>query len=484
MYTQQAEVSGKSLNSTRLRATTGCVAILGAFALGDRANGGVPNPVVTGPIPALATPGDPSHNYPFFSTSVDLASYGYVEEEFFFEGTANRYNTPPLGTGTIIDSGHAYRTRMVVRRPVSPTKFNGTVLVEWQNVTVGFDADLAWEAFSDYIIRKGYAWVGVSAQRVGVDQPTTGLRNWSPNRYGTLDVTEGGTITPVDALSYDIFSQAIQAVRSPVGIYPLNTLHAERVIAMGVSQSAYRLAVYHNSIHPLAGVVDGFLLVGGTMASFAEPSLRTDLNVKVFKLLSETDIALLTEVALRQPDSDHFRRWEVAGAAHIDFQALETLRPLVIREGFAFPFPVCTLPPLSRIPYRFTGYAAIDHLVRWITDNTQPPSAPEITVVSAGPPVVVARDSFGNALGGIRLPQFDVPTATNTGVNSGAGLCRLFGSYQPFDDATLNSLYSNHGVYVNQVTQSARKNVWNGFLLQGEAAVTIEEAAHSGFGKK
>jgi hypothetical protein len=77
-----------------------------AFLLGFCCNTAVPNPTVIGPIPATAAPGDPSHNYPFFSTTVDLAANDYVEEEFFLEGTANRYNTPPLATGSIIDSGH------------------------------------------------------------------------------------------------------------------------------------------------------------------------------------------------------------------------------------------------------------------------------------------------------------------------------------------------------------------------------------------
>jgi hypothetical protein len=67
----------------------------------------VSNPKVTGPIPATAAPGDPSHDYPFFCTTIDLSSSGYVEEEFFFEGTANRYNTPAGATGSVMDAGHA-----------------------------------------------------------------------------------------------------------------------------------------------------------------------------------------------------------------------------------------------------------------------------------------------------------------------------------------------------------------------------------------
>jgi hypothetical protein len=41
----------------------------------------------------------------------------YVEEEFFFEGTANRYTIPTgvppnSATGALLDGGHPYKTRM------------------------------------------------------------------------------------------------------------------------------------------------------------------------------------------------------------------------------------------------------------------------------------------------------------------------------------------------------------------------------------
>ena len=52
----------------------------------------IPSPTVIGPIPATAPLGDPSHNYPFFATDMDLASHGYIEEEYFIKGTANQYN--------------------------------------------------------------------------------------------------------------------------------------------------------------------------------------------------------------------------------------------------------------------------------------------------------------------------------------------------------------------------------------------------------
>src|SRR5262245_21996930 len=50
---------------------------------------------ITGPIPSTAQPGDPSHNYVFYSTPFDLKRAGYVEQEFFISGTATRYSSNP-----------------------------------------------------------------------------------------------------------------------------------------------------------------------------------------------------------------------------------------------------------------------------------------------------------------------------------------------------------------------------------------------------
>src|SRR5437867_1983850 len=74
----------------------------------------LPNPAVPGPIAATVIPGNSTHDYPFFATNHELATHGYVEEEFFIQGSANRYNTPAQTTGTIVDGDHPYKTRVVV----------------------------------------------------------------------------------------------------------------------------------------------------------------------------------------------------------------------------------------------------------------------------------------------------------------------------------------------------------------------------------
>src|SRR5262249_21381648 len=100
-----------------------------------------PVPVVTGPVSG-GTLGKPNSSAP----PPLLSDAGYVEEEFFLSGTASSYQADGnwaqdgMWTATA-DQTADYTTRALVRRPTDPAKFNGTVLVEWLNVSGG--ADLA-----------------------------------------------------------------------------------------------------------------------------------------------------------------------------------------------------------------------------------------------------------------------------------------------------------------------------------------------------
>jgi hypothetical protein len=468
-------------------ATLGVVFAFGATAA---------SPTVTGPIAATAAVGDPSHQYPFFAALEDLKGHGYVEQEYFISGTANRYNTPDGATGSVIDGDHKYTTRIVVRRPASASNFNGTVVVEWNNVTAGHDLDIDWYQAHDYFIRSGIAYIGVTPQRIGVEA----LKVWNSERYESLDVTADGTITN-DALSYDIFADVARAVRKPSGVDLLGGLKARRIFATGHSQSAGRLAIYLNSVHPLAPVFDAVVVHGGG------GKIRTDLDIKVWKLLSETDV-INNQAANRQPDTNNFRSWEVAGDSHVDTQFTASSGALARRDGNpiapgftpglgrggnanAAPAPAapagnpCAQPPYSHVPFYQVMDAAFDHLEAWVKDGTPPPSAPPIEVTSAGPPAVIARDKNGNSLaGGIRLAEIAVPTGVNTGQNSGAGFCRLYGTHQDFDAATVNALYASHAAYVAAVKDVTERNLKAGYILRPEADATIAAAERSNIGQR
>jgi hypothetical protein len=425
---------------------------------------------VEGPLPGTA-PGDPASpdvedTYPWLATHVDLDRAGYVEEEFLVAGEADAYST----AGELLATDVPYRTRIVVRRPEQPRRFNGTVVAEWQNVTAGYDLDALWG--HEHLVRSGYAWVGISAQRVGVQQ----LASWSPARYGDLDVTGGGRFT-ADELSYDIFAQAAAALRvrpatagSGGGARPLGRLRAETLLAVGASQSAGRLAVYYDRVLPqVEPVFDGYGFVVGSAPTRAgaEP---------VFQVLSETDVRSPN----RPADTDRFRRWEVAGTAHSGWNGQEYRRPLLERDLGTAPTYACARPPFSRVPLHHVVGAALDHLVRWAEQGTPPPTAPPLELHPDGTKV---RDELGLARGGIRLSQVEAPTALNTGDNSGETFCRLFGTHVPFDDATLDALHPDHGGYVLDVARADARNVRAGYLSPADALANLVEAARSDVGR-
>jgi Alpha/beta hydrolase domain len=421
-------------------------------------------PEVEGPIPG-APPGDPAsgdlaETYPFFATHFDLAGAGYVEEEFYLSGLADGF----APTGARVASDVPYRTRIVVRRPVSPAQFNGVVLMEWQNVTAGYDLDALWNP--EHVTRSGYTWVGVSAQRVGVDF----LRGWSPTRYGELDVT-GARAHLADELSYDIFAQAAQAVRSPRGADPMAGLAVDQVLAIGASQSAGRMTTYYNNILPQADtpVFDGYAFVVGSAPSRVgeEP---------VFHVLSETDVRTPDG---RRADSEVYRRWEVAGSAHSGWNGQVYRRPISDRDlpGGA-PEYECDNPPFSRVPLHYVTTKAYDHLVAWV-DGVQPPHAPYLTFSG---PTTKLRNELGLAQGGIQLSQVSVPIALNTGDNSGETFCFLFGTHLPFDGELLAELYPSHGRYVSAVARAGNANVRAGFIDRTDAVADVAAAARSGVG--
>ena len=443
----------------------------------------ISTPVVTGPV---TTPGT------IFSASiVDLSPYGYLEQEFFLEGKARRYeiktiqgNAAPIDTiypihfyhylegingyATPIDTLYHYKTRIIVRRPAVREKFNGTVVVEWLNVSSMYDVDSDWWQLQDHLMKSGYAWVGVSAQQAGIHS-SSGLRKWNPARYGRLDVTADSTLVQ-DQLRFDIFSQAIIALKGAQKIRPLGNLKPEIMIATGHSQSALMLTSYYNLIQPISRIIDGFLIHG------AGGKLRTDIPAKAFKVNAETDVIELDQVAFRQPDTDRIITWEIAGTSHADQTFLDFHSAICKRDFGSFNQKECDQPRCSLIPFYYGFAASVDHLNLWIRDNIVPPAGKPISVLHTKPVVLIERDNYGNAMGGIRLPQFDVPVAMNSGKNSGPGACRYYGSHKGFDPSTLKLLYPTFQVYINKFIKSARENLKSGYILKADTSRMLDEA--------
>ena len=163
-------------------------------------------------------PGSGAHGYPYDAVpatpaiagapSIDLNAAGYVEREFTMSGGAKMYqqngwwSSNGAWSASVAQSTSVpYTTRLLVRYPTNPAKFNGTVVVEWLNDTTGGDQDPVWSELYTELLDQGYAYVGVTAQTAGMSD----LKTWDPQRYGALGDSNDGQ-------SYDIFTQAAQVV--------------------------------------------------------------------------------------------------------------------------------------------------------------------------------------------------------------------------------------------------------------------------------
>ena len=218
---------------------------------------------VTGPFPV----GSHTFNNTLYGTSFNLSKVGYEKSQFFVSGTAHSY-TPaqPLtsdGKWAVTTGVSApYKTRIAVYRPINPKKFNGTVVVEWLNVSGGTDDSPDWTLSHNELIRDGFAWVGISAQQVGVNSAkTTESAEYSPLSH------------PGDSFSYDIFSQAGQAVRRDSSRI-LGGLRLHTLIAAGESQSAGRLMTYIDAIQPIRTSTKVFWSTANSVLALHFPKRR------------------------------------------------------------------------------------------------------------------------------------------------------------------------------------------------------------------
>lgn len=420
--------------------------------------------------------------------------YGYTENEYFIDGTATSYQTK----GSWNEDGRwdvetdvtaPYTTRIVVRLPQDKGRFNGTVLVEWLNVSAGMDADPDWSFAHDELMRSGYGYIGVSAQKAGIvaggaKLPIPGfeakpLQEWDPQRYAALS-------HPGDQFSYDMFTQAAATTRDPSGEKPFADYDVHTLLAAGESQSAGRMTTYVNAIQPKTQLFDGFLIHsrgGGGAALNAAPSspapklvsIRSDVGVPVFQLETETDLFGLGFHPARQPDTDALRTWEIAGTAHADQFTLDA----GIESGHEWD-PKANIDfsalcgTINDGPQTYVVRALVAALRTWVVEGTPPPTADPIKVVDGA----IARDADGNALGGIRTAAVDVPIAQLSGDQAGSTsvICSLFGFTKPFTAERLAALYPNHADYVTKVRTATQSAVDKGFVLPADQAEIVAAA--------
>ncbi|HXZ62372.1 MAG TPA: alpha/beta hydrolase domain-containing protein [Acidimicrobiales bacterium] len=535
---QSASGAPTTLRPGRPKCALGVLCLLAGLTGGAVAGAGPAAPAAAA-TPAIATPTVegpilPSSGISYLgSTTFSPSAVGYEQSEFFLSGTATAYTsaTPLSANGRwhVTPAATApYTTRVVVYRPVDPARFDGTVVVEWLNVTGGIDAPAAWLNAHVQMIRDGMAFVGVDAQAAGIygqagsiaaADGAGGIKQMDPTRYAPLN-------HPGDSFSYSIYAQAGQALRSD-GTRLLGGLTPKHVIALGESQSAFRLVTYIDAIAPLAPHVydayfvysrgsDGADLSQSPQATIATPTptyIRTDLHVPVFLFETESDLLGLGYLAARQPPTPEIREWETAGTAHDDTYGLlysrsDTGSGAADSEAFASmlnppkdPIPgiVDCAAPINAGSHTYELRAALQAVNRWVTTGQAPVQSPRLKVDPSDHSKFLT-DANGNALGGIRSPQVAAPVATLSGVGqpgapavpanagsatgavSGQLLCGIFGTTTPFSAAKLAALYPTHADFVKKWDAATSAEVKEGYLLPADAATLDRVAAESSVG--
>ncbi len=429
------------------------------------------------------------------STPPDLKTVGYVEHEFVAAGTATDYQATgeltPDGRWTFEpDTSAAYRTRILVRRPAKAADFSGTVVVEWMNVSGGVDANPDYANLSEEITRHGDAWVGVTAQLIGVNGGpvlvTTpgnegvqgkGLKALDPARYGSLE-------HPGDGYSFDIYTQVARALRKRGAA--LGGRKAKQVLAAGESQSAVALTTYYNGVQPLTQAFDGFFVhsrafatlplvapgeyadLAGSIGTSTTAIFRTDLDAPVLELQVEGDVTgVLNSAAARQSDTDRFRLWEVAGNSHADVRLIgEELNDLLDCGA-----------PINNGPMHFVAKAAFRALDTWVRTGQAPPKAPRLELTDEDPPQI-RRDTDGIAVGGIRTPLVDVPVDVLSGASPPNPdlICMLLGSTTPLSADRLAELYPSRAAYTRRYNAAVDKAIEAGFVLEADRKALLAYA--------
>jgi hypothetical protein len=424
------------------------------------ANAAVADAVVSDPPSGI-------HSHPLWDSYHQLTPFGYEEHEYFVSGTATD------ATGATAP----YTTRIIVTRPSSAARFNGTVVLDWVNVTAQFEIPVDSLEARQLLLRDGYAFVHVSAQKTGICCTPLTPKIWDPVRYAALK-------HPGDEFAFDMFSQIAKAVRTPAGPNrPMGSLHVDRVLAAGQSQSASKLYQYVNGVAPTSKVIDGFLIHGGGKKTFP-----AKLTTKVLNLLSDLE----ADPSAPDPSEPNYRVWEIAGAAHSDFfigyqaefgQGPRTAidAPQQSPAQFAnlletagnygeqlHPMLLTCVVAGATMPMHYATSTAIHVLDRWVRTGKAPKNGPRFAFAPGGG---LAKDDVGNTRGGIRLPPIEVPVARYVST-----VCGLGGFTIPMTDQQIQARYPTHAGYYARMGAATDTAVVNGWLLPVDAVDMMRRA--------
>jgi hypothetical protein len=443
------------------------------------------------PVPNVVLVPRTSTSIPFNAADrqfmpLNLAAFGYQEDEYFQSGTANIYTWTNKDSGPASKTGISgpYTTRFIVRKPSDPAKFSGTVIVELLNPSNMWDTYPQWSDIWNKILRDGDVYVGITQKPSSSDA----LKTYDPVRYAPLNWANPNPATVAqqpqeEGLFWDMLNQLGALLKSGSASNPLKGYKVEKVYATGESQSSMYLNTYINAIRPFSFVApgkpvfDGYMCNrGGSVRSVRQGEsafTKADANytvhgsdVPVFAIFSQSE-PFLNFAGTGRPDSDVrgdlYRQWDMPGTTHSFFaNKMSRTGPVEL----AAIGKTVALPPENhdKLPDQYIVSAAMVALDKWARKGIPPAKNARFQMTADGK---VALDQYDNALGGVRTPYLDVPIATYYAASNKAdGSFNWEGGMMvPFTNEALTALYPTKKDYVDPFCAKVDQLVKDGFIL-------------------
>ena len=489
-----------------------------SLACDAHAQGAREIPTVVGPISASTDADHPFDAAAYQIDPIDLGAVGYREDEYFLSGTANVYQydsvTDPYDTTVHVLRSGPYTNRILVRRPTRPSRFSGNVVVEILNATNNYDLPVFWSYDHNYFTSRGDIWIGITSKPVTI----AGLKKFNPARYAPLSwanpnpsetdatcpmlysIVGGASHATEDGLLYDVLSQTGALVRSSSESNPLDGYKVKAVYAAGYSQSAIALVGYINAITPRikgAPIFDGYFVGSGfgiqaplnqcnpQPASGDPRNVLHSRNAAIVATQSQSDYNSARTAYRADSDAadDRYRYYEAAGPAHVVVQQTTSAPNAADTHAaggttLVEDYGSCQAgAQLSDFPGADLLDAGFSILEGWVRHGRVPPHAPLLAATGTPPKLTETLDAYGNAVGGVRAPEVDVPVATYTSQTGASSLnCSLSGQVINFDDARLKLLYPTTNQYLLKFTSDIFKIEKQGFLTPDDAERSIVQA--------